>query len=63
MPGGFKPAVRFVAGDFWASRDNPVLNYLRSRPGLDTFTEPFEYVYDCPVYPDAPHMDPVPAGS
>ena len=53
MPGGFKPVVRFVAGDFWGPEDNPVLHYLRSQPNLDTFQEPFDLVYDCPVYGDA----------
>jgi FADH2-dependent halogenase/halogenation protein CepH len=53
MPCGFKPIVRFVAGDFWGSKDNPVLHYLRSQSSLDTFEAPFEYVYECPVYPQA----------
>ncbi|NEQ12424.1 MAG: hypothetical protein F6K44_00350 [Moorea sp. SIO3E2] len=52
LPGGFRFVLQTFAGDFWAERDQPVLSYLRSKKEWDTFEQPFERIYDCPIYPD-----------
>lgn len=52
LPGTFRFVLQTFAGDFWGEPDQPVLSYLRSKDGWDTFVEPFERVYGCPVYPD-----------
>jgi FADH2-dependent halogenase len=40
---------RLLSGDFWSSH-NPLTQYLRSVSKWDTYQEPFEVVYGCPVY-------------
>jgi FADH2-dependent halogenase/halogenation protein CepH len=52
LPGGVKFAIQTFAGDFWGAPDQPVLSYLRSQRRWDTFEQPFERIYECPVYPD-----------
>ncbi len=52
LPGTFRFVLQTFAGDFWGEPDQPVLSYLRSKEGWDTFEQPFEHVFDCPVYPD-----------
>ncbi|MDJ0735360.1 MAG: NAD(P)/FAD-dependent oxidoreductase [Nostocaceae cyanobacterium] len=52
LPGGFRFVLQTFAGDFWADKEQPVMQYLRSKNEWNTFEEPFERVYDCPVYPD-----------
>jgi len=53
LPGTFRFVLQTFVGDFWGKADQPVLSYLRSKTEWDTFKEPFERVYTCPVYPDA----------
>lgn len=53
LPGGFRFALQTFAGDFWGEPDQPVLSYLRSQKRWDTFEQPFEPIYDCPLYPNA----------
>jgi FADH2-dependent halogenase len=54
LPGGFRVPFPFglqtLSGDFWGEQNQPILEYLRNRPDLVTFTEPFDIVYGCPVY-------------
>lgn len=52
LPGGVQFAVQTFAGDFWGAPDQPVLSYLRSQRRWDTFEQPFERIYECPVYLD-----------
>lgn len=52
LPGGFRFVLQTFAGDFWPDRDQPVMSYLRSKEEWGTFKQPFELIYDCPVYPD-----------
>lgn len=52
LPGGFRFVLQTFAGDFWADEDQPVMSYLRSKKEWDTFEQPFDPVYKCPVYPD-----------
>jgi flavin-dependent dehydrogenase len=52
LPGTFRFVLQTLAGDFWGEPDQPVLSYLRSKREWDTFEQPFDPVYDCPVYPD-----------
>jgi FADH2-dependent halogenase/halogenation protein CepH len=52
LPGGFHFAIQTFAGDFWGEPDQPVLSYLRSQRKWDTFEQPFERIYECPLYPD-----------
>ncbi len=52
LPGGVHFAIQTFAGDFWAEADQPILSYLRSQRKWDTFEQPFEPIYECPVYPD-----------
>ncbi len=51
FPGGFHFAQQTLCGDFWGLPDQPVLKTLRAEPSYATFEEPFEYVYECPLYP------------
>jgi FADH2-dependent halogenase/halogenation protein CepH len=44
--------LQFVTGNFWAQKNDPLLSLLRSKPEWNTFEEPFEYVDQCPIYPD-----------
>lgn len=53
LPGGFHIITQTFAGDFWGEPNQPLLSYLRSQGRLNTFEQPFEYIYGCPVYPDA----------
>lgn len=52
LPGTFRFVLQTFAGDFWGEPDQPVLSYLRSQRRWDTFEQPFERIYDCPLYPD-----------
>ncbi len=52
LPGGFRFVLQTFAGDFWPDIDQPVMSYLRSKEEWSTFEQPFELIYDCPVYPD-----------
>ena len=52
FPGRFKPLLQVLAGDLWSYEGNPIWSQLRSRSEWDTFEEPFEPVYGCPVYPE-----------
>jgi flavin-dependent dehydrogenase len=45
--------VQTLFGDFWGRPDQPLLQHLRARPELDTFTEPFAIVHTCPIYAEA----------
>jgi FADH2-dependent halogenase/halogenation protein CepH len=44
--------LQFLSGNFWAKPDDPLLSLLRSNPKWNTFEEPFDYVDQCPIYPD-----------
>lgn len=52
LPGTFRFVLQTFAGDFWGDPDQPVLSYLRSKKEWDTFEQPFEPIYKCPIYPD-----------
>lgn len=52
LPGTFRFVLQTFAGDFWCEPDQPVQSYLRSQSRWDTFEQPFERIYDCPIYPD-----------
>ena len=52
FPGHFKTVLKVLAGDFWSYDENPVWRSLRARPEWDTFEQPFERVYGCPIYPE-----------
>lgn len=52
LPGGFRFVLQTFAGDFWAEPDQPVMSYLRSKEEWNTFEQPFEPIYDCPIYSD-----------
>ena len=52
LPGGFRFVLQTFAGDFWADSDQPVMNYLRSKKEWNTFEQPFEPIYNCPIYSD-----------
>ena len=56
LPGGYKFVLQTTCGDLWGDPEQPVLNYLRSKKDWDTFEEPFEIVYGCPVYPNISHV-------
>lgn len=53
LPGGARFVLQAFAGDFWADEDQPVMSYLRSKEEWSTFKQPFDIVYECPVYPDS----------
>jgi len=55
FPCAFPLVLQTFSGDFWGPRDQPMLSFLRSERRWDTFTEPFDYVYGCPIYPDHFH--------
>lgn len=42
---------RAIGGDFW-NPYNTITRYLRTERRWDTFEEPFEFAYGCPVYPE-----------
>lgn len=52
LPGGFRFVLQTFSGDFWAEEEQPVMKYLRSRSEWSTFEQPFEPIYQCPIYPD-----------
>ena len=52
LPGGARFVLQAFAGDFWADEDQPVMSYLRSKKEWNTFKQPFDIVYECPVYQD-----------
>jgi len=56
LPRHYPVDLRFVwqtlVGDVWGRPDQPFLNYLRRKPSFPVFTEPFEIIHGCPVYPD-----------
>ena len=54
-PVDVKYVLQTLFGDFWGRPDQPFLQYLRSREGLDTFSTPFEVTHGCPIYPDVCH--------
>lgn len=51
LPGTFRFVLQTFAGDFWCEPDQPVQSYLRSQTRWDTFKQPFERIYNCPIYP------------
>ena len=51
-PGNFPFFLQTMCGDFWGRPDQPVLHFLRARPEWATFAEPFELIYECPIYPE-----------
>ncbi|MDP9419384.1 MAG: FAD-dependent oxidoreductase [Actinomycetota bacterium] len=60
--GQFKALLHILAGDLWGEERNPVWAHLRADAGYDTFAEPFERTYGCPVYTGAayrPEVEPV----
>ncbi|MDQ3680436.1 MAG: FAD-dependent oxidoreductase [Actinomycetota bacterium] len=52
FPGRFKHLLQVLAGDLWSYEANPIWSELRARSEWDTFEQPFEPVYGCPVYPE-----------
>jgi FADH2-dependent halogenase/halogenation protein CepH len=44
--------LQFLSGNFWGQKNDPLLSLLRSKAKWNTFEEPFEYVDQCPIYPD-----------
>jgi hypothetical protein len=53
LAGGLPFSLQTAVGDYWGRADQPYLAYLRSRPEWRTFEQPFDFVYDCPMYPHA----------